>query len=624
MLVITDLKNETYALLAQKNVKKELNGSQELQLIVHQQKNNSLDLKDISEMWTLTYQNIDYKIVYLEQITRGHSFYLSIRAVPLFYDEFSTSIIHYREDGSVTAVDCFERIFSNTSFNYRLVNSRSAKTWDNFGNGENRWNLFSKAINKFNLEWYIEGSTVYLVDLVGDDTQFLYKYKLNASNIKRNVDATAYYTHIKGFGDYEDNGEKSSYLTDANLKLEYTHPLADLVGKREAPPVTDGRIKHKDTLIESMKAVIDNSLNITVEATLHDLRNQGYSHGIPKLGDRTFLIDERIDLKQEIRVYSIIEKYDEQDKLKDCQVDFGSQSIRKRYKANVKSIERAMQDILEGRIELPYNVLDGVAKDMLAKIKSASSELIFDDGIFAVDKTNPNLILGLNSNGLFISTDGGATADTVMTADGLVANAITSGEILTHLVRVVGTEGLFSIDGDTAKWTDANNPKRFTEISPDNITTAGTLTVLRDDGGYPFIVAGKNKIGQRLFGSSPSFTSPNVEIRGQRFQTSSNELTTVDAYYFDHFFDTVRAQLAISNYGETLYTAKIALSGFGGWNKDFSETVTVNPGGSTYISVGGYIGIPDGKEKQFYIQMASLTENRSVSMSILIVRNYDG
>ena len=28
--------------------------------------------------------------------------------------------------------------------------------------------------------------------------------------------------------------------------MEYTHPLADVIGKREAPPIMDGRVKTKD------------------------------------------------------------------------------------------------------------------------------------------------------------------------------------------------------------------------------------------------------------------------------------------------------------------------------------------------------------------------------------------
>lgn len=534
MLIITDLKGVSHALLANKTIKKELNGDHTIELEVHQQKNNALDLNSISEMWTVTYKNIDYKIVYVDKITKGNSFSLKLRGKPLFYDDFAMQIIHFRKDGSMTAVDAFENIFSNSGYSYTLVNSRAATTWDGFGNGQSRLDLFKQAIDKYSLEFYIQGKTIYLVDYVGSDTNFLYKYKLNASNVSKSIDATSYFTHIKGFGNYKDKGEKQSYLTDAKLKLEYTHPLASVVGVREAPPIVDGRVTQQATLENMMRNAIDNSLSVTVNATLHDLRKQGYAHGIPQLGDRTFLLDERIDLKQEIRVYGLEERYDERDVLKDCSVDFGSQTIRKRYKSNITAITNAMQKVLEGRLELPFNVLSGVAKDMVSKIQSASTELIFENGIKAWSKDNPNIGLILNSAGLYITADGGKTAQLAMTGEGIVANSITSGRILTHLVRVVGTEGLFYIDGDVAKWTDASNPNRYTEITPKGAYFKGGSITIETSSGRKVIMNGYLNRSQTTTLRLPSLRSSNVEVIDNWYATDSTSWSRVESEYVVH------------------------------------------------------------------------------------------
>src|SRR5699024_5845845 len=140
----------------------------------------------------------------------------------------------------------------------------------------------------------MDGKTGCMHPLGGNDRNFRYKYKLSASNIRRSTDGTAYITHIKAFGNFEEREE--DYWNNAKLKREYTSPLADVVGKWEGKPVVDGRVKNRDTLDEMMHKAVEESLSITVEGTLHDIRQMGYEIAVPVKGDRVFLIDERINL----------------------------------------------------------------------------------------------------------------------------------------------------------------------------------------------------------------------------------------------------------------------------------------------------------------------------------------
>ena len=478
---LRDLNGNEHAITAVKKIHSEVNGDEDIRLTIHKQKNSRLDLKEVSEMWTVIQDDIEYKIVLVEQKTQGNGFYLDVRGIPLFYDKFRTSVIHYLYNGSMTATNCFTRIFEGTGYNFVLVNPSYAVEWQGFGKGQTRMELFKRALERYGYEFYIQGSTVYMEHLIGNDTNFEYRYKLNASNIKKSTDATAMITHIKGFGNFEEDEE--DYLNNAKLKREATSPLADIVGIREGSPVLDGRITQADTMDERLQRAIDDSLLISVEASLHDVRQMGYETAVPLKGDRSFLVDERIGLNTDIRVQSVTTTKDERDRIIACDVVFGSQSIGNRYKANLSTVSQNMEDLLGGKIQLPMEILAPAAKEMLDKIKSVDTELLLENGIFAIDPNNPNNIVGLNSAGLFISTDGGATAKTVLTSDGIVANAITSGQILTHLVRVVGTEGLFSIDGDVAKWIDASNTNRYVKIEPGKMTmTYGALNILNDDG----------------------------------------------------------------------------------------------------------------------------------------------
>ncbi len=64
-------------------------------------------------------------------------------------------------------------------------------------------------------------------------------------------DASKCYTFIKGYGDFD--GQQT--FAEAGLQIEFTHPLAQLIGK-EAPPLVDGRIKKEDSLKKAMELLI--------------------------------------------------------------------------------------------------------------------------------------------------------------------------------------------------------------------------------------------------------------------------------------------------------------------------------------------------------------------------------
>ena len=447
MLTIRDYKGDEYPLLATKIVNSELNGQEDIELTIHQQKNNNLDLKTVDKLWELDYQNITYKIVYVKQQTRGSGFYLNVRASPLFYWDFDKSIIHSNHDGSHTANEAFRKVFEGTGYNYVLVDFSPSLEWEGFGKGTTRLEMFKRLIDRYGYEFTINGSTVTMRHLVGNDTNFMYKYKLNASNVSRSTDASAMFTHIKGFGNF-DEGEED-YFNKAKLKREFTSPLADIVGKWEGKPVVDGRITQSSTLDEAMKKAVEDSLEISVEGTLHDVRQMGYDVAVPTKGDRVWLLDERIDLEQEIRVYSVKTTYDERDNIIDCEVTFGSQSIRERHKANINTLSKNFADLLTGQLKLPIISLEKIGMDMINAIHAASSEIIFGDfGMMAISKTNPNHVFGLNSEGWYISQDGGKTPRTIATAEGIYADALFAGTLwLTNDMNIESDDGYLNVTG---------------------------------------------------------------------------------------------------------------------------------------------------------------------------------
>ena len=492
MLIARDYNNNEYPLLANKVVSSELNGNEDLELLIPQQKNNNLDLLSIDKLWEFDYNNIIYKAVNVKRQTRGNSFNLNVRAMPLFYWEFSKSIIHENHDGSHTANSAFRTVFDGTGFNFVLVDFSPSVEIEGFGKGSNRLELFKRLLDRYNYEFEIQGRTVYMKHLIGNDTNFMYKYKLNASNVSSTTDATEYFTHIKGFGNFEEGEE--DYFNNAKLKREYTHPLADVVGKWEGPPVVDGRVKDVETLQQSMYMAVEESLEISIEGTLHDIRKMGYNIAVPQKGDRVWLHDERINLEKEIRLNKIVTTYDEKDNIIDCEVTFGSQSIRDRYKASINSLSKRFSDLLLGKLKLPVISLEQIGMDMINAIHAASSEIIFGDfGMQAISKTNPNNVFGVNSEGWYISQDGGRTPKTIATAQGIYADALFAGTLwLTSEMNIESLDGYLNMTGSNFRMASKTGNDRYVDISPDGAKFMGGMIEIMTSSDDRYVRLNRN------------------------------------------------------------------------------------------------------------------------------------
>ncbi|GAA5417989.1 hypothetical protein Pryu01_03067 [Paraliobacillus ryukyuensis] len=425
-MYVIDLEGNEYALQCTTTWQGELNGNQELSATIESSKVNNLFIDDIAEMWTIVgHDDVEYKIIYCKKQGKGNRLNVQVKAIPLFFDIFSVQNIYEVYNQSFTAINFFDMVFSGSGYTPIVEAGFYAKDWEGLGAGSTRLSMFKDGLNRYGAEFYIDGKNVHIQHQIGRDTQFQYRYKLNASNISQEIDAAALYTYAKGYGDYDSGAEDLE--SNAGLIREYTSPLANILGKREAPPIKDGRITTTETMDEQLKTLVDESIKISVTADIHDLREQGYTLAQPRLGDRTFLIDERIGLNEEVRVVDMSVTKDWSGKIIDLQLTFGTKSITKRYQSNLKQAVSNIQNILEGKQKLPFTALDAAVIQATNALLSAETELIFQNGIIARDKNDPNYLVLLNSEGLGISDDGGATFGQAITGSGIVADYITAG-----------------------------------------------------------------------------------------------------------------------------------------------------------------------------------------------------
>ncbi|MCC2248865.1 phage tail protein [Virgibacillus sp. AGTR] len=466
-MFIRDLEGNEYPLQATTKIDEQLNGNQSLSLKILPTKVNTLFIGNVTEMWQVITDEITYKVVYAKRKGEGQLMSTDIKAVPLFFDDFDTQRVYERYDQHMTAQACFTLIFEGSGYNYVLVDSFDAIQWEGFGDGDTRLTLFKNALNRYGAEFEIVGNIVYLKKQVGRDASFMYRYRLNASNIVQEIDAGSFYTYAKGYGDYKE-GEKQN----AKLIKEYTSLIADIpgIGKRDAPPIENGNITKEETMNKQLKILVDESLKISVSANLHDLRKQGYKLAQPKLGDRVFLIDERIGLKEEVRVIDKSTTKDWKGNILDLSVTFGSEGLTKRHQANLNTSVKALNDLLEGRKKLPSSVFDDSMLNAVNAIKNAQTELQFPDkgGIWGIDPSNPNYVTGFTSHGFMVSIDGGNTAEAAITGEGVVAEKIIGQSIIGVNLSSVNEDGYFSVNGSDAEFFDVTNGRKVS-ISPNGI-----------------------------------------------------------------------------------------------------------------------------------------------------------
>ncbi|WP_239733142.1 phage tail protein [Mammaliicoccus sp. J-M41] len=436
-MYIRDLKGNEYFLEGVVSHDQELNGDERIDIDIHYTNNNSefLSQHDDLKMWTIIFENKEYVIISSKMSGKGSKYMISVTGILYVLDWLNSNRVYQRIDASLTTTEAFDIVFENSPFTYILVDSATSEQFEGLGDGETKLEVFKTLIDRYGYEMNIVGNVVYLQSLVGNDTNFEYRYKVNASNITKETNAADLWTYVKGYADYDDNEEDVE--SKAKIKREYVSPLESIIGsRRHAPPVKDGRVKYNSVLDKKMKEVVDNSVQISFSADINDMSQHGYDYQHAVVGDRVFLVDERIGLNTEIRVVQISRTINANNELRSMEITFGTQPLSESYSANFNNAVSSINDLLSGRKSLPFAALDIVSKSMVSKIQATTSEILYDsNGQHFIDKRNNNNIMTMNSSGLLLSTDGGRTAKTAMTAEGITADAITSGSITANYVR---------------------------------------------------------------------------------------------------------------------------------------------------------------------------------------------
>ncbi|PTF20428.1 hypothetical protein BUY42_00155 [Staphylococcus devriesei] len=556
LFFIRDLEGEEYYLEGTIKHEMELNGDERIDMDIPYTPMNSLflDKQDDLKMWIILFENKEYRIISSKMSGYGDKYKVSVVGVLYMLDWLNTHRVYERVDASLTTKEAFDIVFNDTPFTYVTVDSAPSARFEGIGEGATRLEIFKTFIERYEYEFKLVDKVCYLHNQIGNDANFEYRHKVNTQDIEKEVDASEMYTYMRGYGDYREEGGEEETTTEttnsetssgyqktsvkviendneedvtkkAKLKREYTSPLAAIIGIREGPPIMNANITKQETMDKQLKEAVESSINISFTADIYDMSRHGYRFQHAELGDRVFLVDERIGLDTEIRVVKIDREINNEGYVTNVEITFGSANLADNYSSNLSTAAKDIQDLIEGRKKLKFDALDVISQSMVKKILNTSSELAFDsNGIHAVEKNNPNNQMTLNSSGLMLSTDAGNTARTAITAEGIVADAVTTGSIWTENVNVIGTGGYLSIIGNELLTVDPNSLSR-TLLQPTG------LSITRPDGAV-YMVNGVPKMDLEIQKNRLNYSK--VDYNNRVYLTSENEFQYFEYFYSQH------------------------------------------------------------------------------------------
>ena len=630
LFFIRDLEGEEYYLQGTIKHEQSLNGDERIDMDIPYTEMNSIFMKQQSDlkMWVILFENKEYRIISSKQEGLGEKYTISVTAVLYILDYLNTHRVYERVDASLTTKEAFDIVFNGTPYTYITVDTAYSERFEGIGEGETKLEIFKTFIDRYGYEMKIVDKVVYLYNQIGSDANFEYRHKVNTQDIEKEVDASEMYTYMRGYGDYREEGGEEETTTEttnsetssgyrktdvkviendneedvtkkAKLKREYTSPLAAIIGIREGPPIMNANITKQETMDKQLKEAVESSVNISFTADIYDMSRHGYRFQHAELGDRVFLVDERIGLDTEIRVVKIDREINNEGYVTNVEITFGSANLADNYSSNLSTAAKDIQDLIAGRKKLKFDALDVISQSMVKKILNTSSELAFDsNGIHAVEKNNPNNQMTLNSSGLMLSIDAGNTARTAITAEGIVADAITAGSIWTENVNVIGPKGYMSIIGNELVSIDPDSLSR-TVLSPTG------LTITRPDGAL-YMVNGVPRMDLEV--QKNLFHYSRVENDGRFSLTSETEPQVFEYFYTQHKARYLNVSYAIGwdyNNESDVGAVEIIVEEFGNGDKNRTasyKTIAKRTDNEIYGVIQIDLGVPTYEPLNCYLK----------------------
>ena len=448
MITFTDVENNEYQAQCEIEKTDAVNGEKSLSGTIY----FGQEVKDnLSKGWTLSFLDEEYVVVTYKKNDKDNT--VAFNAVQAFFYKMSKTGFYEKWNGSHPFTNYLDALFAGTGYTYDNTASVSAFEKQDWGMSD-RLSLFNDIIDQANVEFSVEGKVVHVVPAMGSDLSTIVRKKFNLDSAEIQTDNTSFATYGRGFGSYS----KPNDTTSKRLEVEYKSPLYDYYypkfGAIEAVPVADERYTIAGNLLTAVKEKVDKSWAISLTLNLVDLQSVGYKYAMAKPGDYITVIDENINFSDKVRIVKVTSDYDIRGTRTKTEVECGSLSFAEQQKTS----QSTLSNVAAGKIPVPNEWLTSQVQLATNNLLAARTELNFtDQGIIAVDKSDANKVVILNSAGLGVSTDGGKTFKSAITADGVVADRLYGNLIKGITFETSNSAGFtISLEGGTISFSGPN------------------------------------------------------------------------------------------------------------------------------------------------------------------------
>lgn len=321
----------------------------------------------------------------------------------------------------------------------------------------------NKVIQMYECEVEPDNFTINLRKKIGTDNGLQYRLKKNIVSSSFKDKGESLVTRM--FAQMKDGrtfiGMDASKLTDEERSLLSGVPGTIVNGKlavnylispyvqywsSDSVPFYDGEIIEQDIeepedLLKATRKALAEQENVTLEVTVStaDLFKIDNSEPKPHLGDAVMCIDPAMDMnKLKARITELTEYPYSRDKHSEPTI---SNVNLRDYADIISDLERNKNIInnLFSNGKIRTEVFESFAKQAVIDIDNSKTEIKYDQrGMILQDKTNAQNQVIMTSNGVVLTTDGGKTARTAITARGVVAEQIV-GQLGNFVSLVIGS-----------------------------------------------------------------------------------------------------------------------------------------------------------------------------------------
>ena len=511
-LIVKSLTGQHYTAQAIIDRNRRINGERDITLSFLFNEINSEFIKDIETGWKLNFQGDWYHLFNEKTDVNGNK---SFSGVLDFY-HYMNGFWHMDEveNKSMTVQDAMMPLFNDKEYVLQIIDSFTANTMS-YSKQQNSTERFSYFVDRFNAEYNIPigTKTVQLRNKIGvTRNDVIIHEDDNLEDLSIDIDSSSFCTAINGYYDFQKPKDtKDGEELVPTKEFPYISPMAEKYGVIWGEPIHDERFSNLDAIKAACKEKQENSYKISYtikKSLLGNALNEG---------DYVRFVAPSYNINTYVRVVEIKEQFDDDLDLIDEEYTFGNENIATAFSKMQYEAIRDVSDIMKGKKPIPYSVLPKAVREATNVINAGSTTQFYyrEDGIYGYNTTNPLGVTRYNANGIGFSQNGGQTFQTAMTYLGIVANSITTGELVGLNITSPSEKSYFHVNGGDAEFVDRESGRKVS-ISPYGIFgyNEGGKVLFRADNTLVTSSALGSSVSNVYLGCAPGAEGRVVNING--------------------------------------------------------------------------------------------------------------